>query len=79
MKNKLLMVMLIIILAQTALAGEMLLKQTLFEGESRNYDVGGYVYEVKLLAVFDTQLKAQFEVNGESTKALSEDESFRLS
>jgi hypothetical protein len=60
-------------------AEQFFLKQTMYEGESRNYDVGGYVYTIKLLGVFDTQLKAQFEVNGETTKALGEDESDKLS
>jgi len=54
------------------------LKQNLFEGESRDYDVGGYIYHIELSAVFDTQQKAQFIINGERTDALSEDEDEKL-
>jgi len=78
-KIMLLSIILLVLLACSVLAGEFFLKQTLFEGESRNYDVGGYVYHVTLVAVFDSQLKAQFEVNGETTDALGEDEMYKLS
>jgi hypothetical protein len=64
---------------QLAFAGEYFLKQTLFEGDTTEYTVGSYVYKVTLVAVFDSQLKAQFEINGETTGALSEDESEKLS
>ena len=66
------------LLTQPVFAEDFFLKQTLFEGESRNYDVGGYVYTIELVSVFDTQFKAQFRVNGELTKILSEDESDKL-
>lgn len=69
----------ILLLSVHVSAEEFFLKQTLFEGESRNYDVGGYVYEIKLIAVFDSQQKAQFEVNGEDTGILGEDDSEKLS
>ncbi|MBN1545016.1 hypothetical protein JW898_06165 [Candidatus Woesearchaeota archaeon] len=69
----------LLLLVQIASAGEFFLKQTIYEGETKSYDVGGYVYEVHLISVFDSQFKAQFEVNGEKTDALSEDESYKLS
>ncbi|MBW2997649.1 hypothetical protein KY349_04890 [Candidatus Woesearchaeota archaeon] len=69
---------LVILFAQAVFGGEFFLEQTLFEGESRKYDVGGYVYTIELVAVFDSQFKAQFRVNGEMTKILSEDESDKL-
>ncbi|MBU2561104.1 MAG: hypothetical protein KKD17_02320 [Nanoarchaeota archaeon] len=69
----------LLLLVQIASAGEFFLKQTIYEGETKSYDVGGYVYEVHLISVFDSQLKAQFEVNGEKTDALAEDESYKLS
>ncbi len=68
-----------LLLPQAVTAEGFLLKQTLFEGETRNYDIAGYNYSVTLISVFDSQQKAQFEVNGERTDTLSEDESFRLS
>jgi hypothetical protein len=68
----------LLVLQQVALADGFLLKQTMFEGESKQYIVGDYVYNVTLVAVFDSKLKAQFEVNGERTKALSEDEIYKL-
>ena len=70
---------LVSVLSVSVFAGEYFLKQTLFEGESISYDVDGYVYEVKLIADFDSHLKAQFEVNGEDTGFLDEDESEKLS
>jgi hypothetical protein len=79
MKRMLFFLALSVLLANIANAEQFFLKQTMYEGESKSYDVGGYVYTITLVGVFDAQLKAQFEVNGETTKALMEDESDKLS
>jgi len=79
MKRLLFPLLLVVLFAQIAFAEQFFLKQNMYEGESKSYDVGGYVYTITLVGVFDTQLKAQFEVNGETTKALAEDESDKLS
>ncbi|MBI5880549.1 hypothetical protein HZB90_00290 [archaeon] len=79
MNKAIMFVTILALLATTAIAGEFFLKQTLYEGESRQYTVGNKVYTVELTGVFDRQLKAQFKVNGEETKALGEGESDKLS
>jgi hypothetical protein len=78
MKKVILLLAVLAMLATTAIAGEFFLKQTLYEGESRDYTVGEAVYRIELTGVFDRELKAQFRVNGEETKALREGESDKL-
>ena len=70
---------LVLVLVQFASAGDFFLEQILFERESTEYIVGGYVYTVTLVSVFDADKKARFEVNGEQTDTLREGESYRLS
>jgi len=79
MKQIIIFILILALLATTAIAGEFFLKQTLYEGESRAYTVGSRTYTIELTSVFDSQLKAQFKVNGEETKALGEGESDKLS
>ncbi|MBW2963867.1 hypothetical protein KY363_00255 [Candidatus Woesearchaeota archaeon] len=55
------------------------LKETLFEGESKNFTSDGYMYQVKLITVYDSVKKAVFEVNGESTGNLETDDTYRFS
>ena len=79
MKKAIIFLTILALLATTAIAAEFFLKQTLYEGESRAYTVGSRTYTIELTSVFDRQLKAQFKVNGEETKALGEGESDKLS
>jgi hypothetical protein len=79
MKKLIIFVLALLAFSQSAIAAQYFLKQTLLEGESRDYTVGGYVYHIELAAVFDTQLKAQFIINGEKTDAMSKYDEQRLS
>ncbi|MFH1064664.1 MAG: hypothetical protein V1729_06280 [Candidatus Woesearchaeota archaeon] len=74
-----LIMLMIIVLASSVSGGQFFLKQILLEGESREYVVGDYIYNVTLVAVFDDSQKAQFDVNGELTSALGPDDSYSLS
>jgi len=67
-----------VLLSFPAIAEDFFLKQILLEGESRDYNVGGYVYEIELVSVFDSQRKAQFRINEEMTKVMQEDEMYLL-
>ena len=54
----------------TMLGGDV--TDTLMEGETKTYTIGGQDYEVKLLIVADTNSEAKFVVNGEVTDKLVE-------
>jgi hypothetical protein len=79
MKKILLIVLVLALLAYSAAATQFFLKEIMYEGETKQYTSGTYVYTIELTGVFDRQAKAQFKVNGESTDALGEDESDKLS
>jgi uncharacterized protein YdeI (BOF family) len=78
-KQIILFVILALVSAQVVVAGQFFLEQYLFEGESQSYEVGGYVHTITLVGVFDSQLKARFELNGETTDALGEDDRYKFS
>jgi hypothetical protein len=79
MRKILLFVTVLALLACSATAAQFFLKEIIYEGETKQYTSGTYVYTIELTGVFDRQLKAQFKVNGETTDVLSEDESDKLS
>ncbi|MFC1741715.1 hypothetical protein ACFL3V_04230 [Nanoarchaeota archaeon] len=80
MKPKIIAMLLVCVLAVPLVcAAQFFLQQDMEEGETKNYKVGELTYKVTVTAVFDSQLKAQFEVNGEKGDVLGEDESHKFS
>ncbi len=62
----------------TLMAGS--IKDTLSEGETKTYDIDGTSYEVTVIAITDSSpIIAKFNINGESTKSLSDGSSTVLS
>lgn len=55
------------------------LEQVIEEGETQNLTVDGWDFEVELVMVSDQAKKAIFELNGEKSGILSEDDSYRFS
>ncbi len=68
-----------VLLAVPVLGANYLLKQVIEEGETQHLTIGNAEYTITLVTVSDSTRKAIFEVNGERSKTLTDDESHKFS